>query len=145
MHKIELKEEDSSMAVGVLTAGIFTVILVMYLFSSKETKEAAGAMIWLVLIVALIGWGQIYDHYKSGMIFEEDGIRLVQAFGKNHYWAYSDVSEVIARKKMFMIYDASGRRAAVFGARLDKHPEIVDLLEEKHVPLQMLDVHTKNQ
>ena len=29
MHKIELKEEDSSMAVGVLTAGIFTVILVM--------------------------------------------------------------------------------------------------------------------
>ncbi|MEE8810580.1 hypothetical protein, partial [Lactimicrobium sp.] len=60
------------------------------------------------------------------------------------YWAYADISEIIARKKMFMIYDANGRRIAVYGAHLEKHPEILQILEDKHVPVQMLDIHQKN-
>ncbi|MGN1388678.1 MAG: hypothetical protein ACI4WR_03430 [Bulleidia sp.] len=130
-----LKEDDNSFAVGLISGVVFSVLFVMCLTMPEESREGILPVELICLGAAILGWVLVVMRQKCTMVFTEEGVTYNRLIGRPKSWKYEEISQFLCMKQGFFLYNQDGDRMLEFSARLERHPEVAQIIQSHGIEI----------
>ncbi|MCI2154358.1 MAG: hypothetical protein LKK26_06390 [Solobacterium sp.] len=123
-----LKEDDNSFVVGLISGVVFSILFIMCLTMPEESQDGILPVELICLGAAVLGWLLVVMRQRCRMIFTDEGVTYIRLFGKPKNMKYEEISQFMCMKQGFFLYNQDGDRMLEFSARLERHPEVEQII-----------------